>query len=112
MNLFSQQQDASINLLPEDGIVNYYGVLFLQDESNYYLESLLQNIEWKNDEAVIFGKHFITKRKVAWYGNKDFEYRYSNITKRALSWTKELLALKKITEERTGETYNSCLLNL
>jgi alkylated DNA repair dioxygenase AlkB len=29
-----------------------------------------------------------------------------------LAWTPELLKLKKIVEEQTGETYNSCLLNL
>jgi len=27
-------------------------------------------------------------------------------------WTPELLELKAIAEQRTGETYNSCLLNL
>ena len=49
---------------------------------------------------------------MAWYGDIPFSYTYSNITKTALVWTEELLALKKIVEERTGETYNSCLLNL
>jgi alkylated DNA repair dioxygenase AlkB len=29
-----------------------------------------------------------------------------------LAWTKELLELKKITEDITGTTFNSCLLNL
>jgi alkylated DNA repair dioxygenase AlkB len=54
----------------------------------------------------------ITKRKVAWYGEKPFEYTYSKITKLALPWTNELTAIKAITEQRTGETFNSCLLNL
>jgi alkylated DNA repair dioxygenase AlkB len=49
---------------------------------------------------------------VAWYGDRDFEYTYSNTTKRALPWTKELLELKAILENRTGEKFNSCLLNL
>ena len=112
MYLFNEEADPMINLLPRDGIVSYYGVLFSSSDSNHYLDRLLHNIEWKNDEAVIYGKHFITKRKVAWYGDKDFEYSYSNITKRALNWTDELKALKQIAEEKTGETYNSCLLNL
>src|SRR5690606_5636042 len=30
----------------------------------------------------------------------------------ALPWTKDLLELKKIIEFKTGESYNSCLLNL
>ena len=112
MDLFNPHTDETTNLLPKDGTVNYYGKLFSREDSNHYLEVLLNTIEWKNDEAVIFGKHIITKRKVAWYGDQPFEYTYSNITKSALPWTKELLALKSLAEENSGESYNSCLLNL
>ncbi|MEO8796097.1 MAG: alpha-ketoglutarate-dependent dioxygenase AlkB, partial [Daejeonella sp.] len=73
---------------------------------------LMESIEWKNDEARIFGKHFITKRKAAWYGDENYSYTYSNSTKIALPWTKELLELKKIAEAKTGIIFNSCLLNL
>ncbi len=112
MNLFSNSIDNSQNILPRDGIVNYYGKIFSLSESNHYLNNLLSSIEWKNDEAVIFGKLIITKRKVAWYGDIEFEYTYSNRTKKALPWTKELLELKTKIEEETGESFNSCLLNL
>lgn len=112
MDLFSNQTDSNTNLLPKDGAVHYYGTLFSLMEANHYFESLLNHITWKNDEAVIFGKRIFTKRKVAWYGDRPFEYTYSNITKKALPWTQELLDLKAITEATTGETYNSCLLNL
>jgi alkylated DNA repair dioxygenase AlkB len=92
--------------------VNYYGKLFDQKQANHYLDVLLNTIEWRNDEAIIFGKKIITKRKVAWYGEKPFEYTYSNTTKHALPWTKELLELKQTIEKASGETFNSCLLNL
>ncbi|MCZ2084864.1 MAG: alpha-ketoglutarate-dependent dioxygenase AlkB, partial [Flavobacteriales bacterium] len=72
----------------------------------------LETIEWKNDEAIIFGKKILTKRKVAWYGEEEFEYTYSKTTKKALPWTNKLLELKKKVEEKTGEKFNSCLLNL
>lgn len=112
MDLFTTGSDENINLLTGDGIVNYYGKVFSLQEANHYLENLLTAIEWKNDEAIIFGKRIITKRKVAWYGDQEFEYTYSNTTKKALPWTEELLELKTVTENRTGETFNSCLLNL
>lgn len=112
MNLFSSEIDYTGNLLPSDGIVNYYGKLFTHQEANNYLGCLLNTIEWKNDEAVIFGKHIVTKRKVAWYGDNKFDYTYSNTTKQALVWTKELLELKTIIQKQTGEQFNSCLLNL
>lgn len=112
MDLFSTEPDENINLLPKDGTVNYYGTLMSATEANRYFSILLDNIEWKNDEAIIFGKLIVTKRKVAWYGDTNFNYTYSNTTKQALPWTKELLELKALAEAKTGETYNSCLLNL
>ncbi|RXK81945.1 alpha-ketoglutarate-dependent dioxygenase AlkB family protein [Filimonas effusa] len=112
MDLFSDIRDTSANLLPQDGIVNYYGKILLPAEADSYYSILLSSIEWRNDEAIIFGKKIITKRKVAWYGDRDYEYTYSNITKRALPWTKELLDLKNRIEGATGEQFNSCLLNL
>jgi alkylated DNA repair dioxygenase AlkB len=112
MDLFDNSNNSSQNILPKDGTVNYYGKIFSLPDANHYLHHLLNNIEWRNDEAFILGKLIITKRKVAWYGDTDFEYTYSNRTKRALPWTKELLALKLKIEAKTGETFNSCLLNL
>lgn len=112
MDLFSKEIDPTKNLLPGDGMVNYYGKLFSNKEADNYLNNLLSTIEWKNDEAVIFGKRIITKRKVGWYGDNNFNYTYSNTTKQALLWTKELLELKTIIESKTDEQFNSCLLNL
>lgn len=112
MELFDDAHDTERNLLPKDGVVRYYGKIMDHPAADRYLEILLKTIDWKNDEAIIFGKKVITKRKVAWYGDKPFEYTYSKITKEALPWTKELLELKDIAERETGETYNSCLLNL
>jgi len=110
MELFNQ--DVISNLLPYDGEVNYYGRIMSHPNAQHYLNRMLNTIVWKNDEAVIFGKHFITKRKVAWYGDSSYSYTYSNITKEALIWTPELLELKKRVEKITKTTFNSCLLNL
>lgn len=112
MDLFSTTLAKDLNLLPADGIVNYYGKIMSPLQANAYYQNLFDTIAWKNDEAIIFGKHILTKRKVAWYGDLPFEYTYSNTTKQALPWTKELLELKALAEEKSGETYNSCLLNL
>ena len=112
MDLFGNLVDANENLLPKDGTVNYYGKIIDQEEADAFYLQLLENIEWKNDEAVIFGKKILTKRKVAWYGDDNYEYTYSNSTKKAIPWTPELLKLKALAEEKTGEKFNSCLLNL
>ena len=109
MDLFSNE---TTNLLPTDGIVNYYGKVMSNQQADYYYTCLLGSIDWRNDEARIFGKRIITKRKVAWYGDSNYEYTYSGTTKQALPWTEELLAIKILCEEKTGEKFNSGLLNL
>ncbi|TGL63659.1 alpha-ketoglutarate-dependent dioxygenase AlkB family protein [Leptospira sarikeiensis] len=110
MDLFQEQTNR--NFLPYDGTVHYHGPILSKSSADLYLNVLLKDIPWKNDEAIIFGKRIITKRKVAWFGDSDYEYTYSNTTKKALSWNKELSELKLIVEEISGNKFNSCLLNL
>ena len=108
MDLFNTTK----NILPFDGEVNYYGRVLNNESSQAYFDMLLNDIQWENDKAIIFGKLILTKRKVAWYGDLPYEYTYSKTTKLALPWTKELLELKELVEKKSGENYNSCLLNL
>lgn len=110
MDLFGTIQTE--NLLPFDGTAIYYGKIMRPDIATSYLNTLMKTIQWKNDEAVIFGKHIITKREAAWYGDERYSYTYSNTTKQALPWTAELLELKQMVEAITVTTFNSCLLNL
>ena len=85
-------------MLPYEGEVIYLGSVFNRKEITSYYQNLLQEIPWQNDEAIIFGKHHITKRKVAWFGDKAYNYSYSGVTKQAHLWTPELLQLKKKVE--------------
>jgi alkylated DNA repair dioxygenase AlkB len=110
MNLFPHE--STRNLLPYDGIVNYHGPILTSCEAQDYLEALLTTVPWKSDEAVIYGKHIVTARKVAWYGDSEYSYTYSGTTKIALPWTKEMRALKRLVEEKIGCSFNSCLCNL
>jgi len=115
LDLFDQTP-VPRNLLPFDGEALYFGL-----QAKFPVElgpldqvfrKLLVSIDWKHDEIVIFGKRIVTKRKVAWYADRAFDYRYSGMTKTALPWTEPLKILKQLVEDRSGETYNSCLLNL
>jgi len=112
VDLFDQTLDEPINILTHDGIANYYGEIMPNTVADFYFKALLNEIDWRNDQAIIFGKHIETKRKVAWYAEQPFEYTYSNITKSALPWTPNLLAIKSLVEQQSHESYNSCLLNL
>jgi len=112
MSLFDDQSELIENILPYDGVTSYYGKVFSEKESNDFFNRLMREIEWKSDQAVIFGKVIETKRKVAWYGDEPFSYTYSGRTKTALPWNVTLLSIKEKIETVSGESFNSCLLNL
>lgn len=86
MILFNE--DRVSNILPKDGTVNYYGKVLSSREANRYFDLLMKNTLWKNDEVIIFGKHIVTKRKAAWYGDSNYLYTYSNITKQSITMDK------------------------
>ncbi len=110
MDLFSSNQLE--NNLPFDGKLLNYGLVLNNTACQYYFKKLLNADFWKYDELILFGKQITTKRKVAWFGDKNIHYSYSKITKTVLPWTPEILELKKLVELRTGKKFNSCLLNL
>jgi alkylated DNA repair dioxygenase AlkB len=111
MDLFSGFTEP-LSVLPHGGESIYYGKIISAAHADRYFEVLLNEIAWKNDEAKFMGKLITTARKVAWYGDSNFSYTYSGVTKTALPWTSELLALKSLAENITGANFNSCLLNL
>ena len=100
------------NILTKDGQAFYYGQIFSDQECANWFEILMNNIEWQQDEVIIFGKKIITARKMQWYAATEVEYEYSKVKRTARIFTEELIRLKSIVEEKTGATFNSCLLNL
>lgn len=100
------------NLLPHEGHTYYFGKIFPEAEAADHFQNLMEKVHWQHDEVMIFGKKIVTGRKTAWYGEEEFEYTYSKMTKKARLWIPELLPLKKKVEEVTHLEFNSCLLNL
>ncbi len=115
-DLFGFAPQPSDNLLPYDGTVNDYGIVFPSAQADVYLRTLLAEIDWRHDEAVVFGQHRTTARQVAWYGERAFSYTYSGIRRTALLWQPLLLDIKQMVETRLAAVspaqFNSCLLNL
>lgn len=116
LDLFAAPPQPEANLLPYDGIVNDYGVIFATHRADALLDALLRDIPWRHDEAVIYGRRITTARKVAWYGDGAFSYTYSGITRTALPWSGVLPEIKRTVEARLAAVsptvFNSCLLNL
>lgn len=111
MDLFTTSE-IQRNILPQQGEAIYFGPILPAAESERLFNTLLRTIGWRRDEVIMFGKRITTRREVAWYGDSGKSYRYSGITRNPLPWTSDLLSLKNLVEKRSGETFNSCLLNL
>ena len=109
-SLFEEQADPLVNLLPCDGIVNDYGNAFA-DEADTMLAWLLAEVPWQHDEIRLYGKRIVTARRIAWYGDDAFDYRYSGVNHRARLWTPPLRALRDRVSALVGVHFNSCLLN-
>ena len=98
----------SENLLPYDGGARLFSEVGFEPKA---FEKLQKEIEWKQDEVVMFGKHMTMRRLTAWYGDEPFEYTYSKISRKALPWSPHLAKIKAEVEELSKTEFNSCLLN-
>lgn len=103
--------DKNINLLPRDGELFYFQDFLNPQESLELMPQLLKELNFKNDETIVFGKHRIMNRLTAWVGDEPFLYGYSQIKRKAEPWADSILRVKTLVEEVTNENYNSCLLN-
>jgi alkylated DNA repair dioxygenase AlkB len=109
-----------MSLIPQPNIIidaNHSRVIYQPEfltnlESQEYFDYFLHNLVWLHDEARIYGKTIVTKRKIAWFAEKSFDYNYSGISRIARDWDPLLLKIKDKLELETGFTFNSCLLNL
>lgn len=99
-------------IINKEGQAIYFGRIISEEQINVFYEELINKIDWKNEVVVMFGKEITTKRKVAFYSEPDIQYRYSQRTKKGLTWIPLLLKIKCIVESYTQSQYNACLLNL
>ena len=110
LDLFSPEPQA--NLLPFDGQVQDLGLILTAEQSTKYLDYFLAHLAWQPDEVVLYGKRYVTERKVVWYGDAEYEYHYSGSAKQARLWNPALFRLKQHIEQLVGHPFNSCLANL
>jgi len=101
-----------IQIINKDGVAIYHPGVLPIDTANQYLIELQKGISWEQDVIHLFGKTFITQRRVAWFGDEPYEYKYSKISRVAKLWANALRRIKEIVESNCDESFNSCLLNL
>jgi alkylated DNA repair dioxygenase AlkB len=112
MDLFPADPTSQPALQPipiDDGELWFLPQLPLSIPNDVVLRRLLDEIAWREESLVIFGRQVQQPRLSAWYG--DASYTYSGRTFAPLAWTPLLLDIKAAVEAATGRHFNSVLLN-
>jgi alkylated DNA repair dioxygenase AlkB len=102
----------SNNFLPKEGIVFYYESFLSQTESDIYYTALLNEIDWRQQPIVLFGKKILQPRLTAWFSDEGVEYSYSGTKMISHRWIPMLVQLKQRFETFSKYSFNSALLNL
>lgn len=100
------------NILPRDGILWYEPTVLGRVDADRMLMTLLQEIAWRDESIMMFGKPVMQPRRTALYGDADRGYRYSGRTMHPTPWTPTLLEIKHACEAVVGTTFTTVLLNL
>ena len=113
-DLFSNDEEVNkpMRILDKGLDVEFFSEFFSYDESRFYYQDLLENVNWNQEKIKYYGKIFDLPRLTAWYGDNGKEYKYSGIVVVPNLWTNTLLQIKSKVESETGYQFNSVLLNL
>jgi alkylated DNA repair dioxygenase AlkB len=110
-DLFSSNETKQIDFNLPDADVTLFENLFDKADSNRLFNSLINNIQWQQDQIKFYGKMLDLPRLTAWYGENDKPYTYSGIPMNPHPWNADLLYIKSKIEERAQVEFSSCLLN-
>lgn len=83
-----------------------------REDCREYLTRLSDNLAWREEEIVIWGKRMMQPRLIYWVGDPGAAYTYSRKRLSPNPWTDELRSLRERVEQRCAIQFNSVLLNL
>ena len=112
LNLFTSNNIDFEPIKIQNGEYIYAPYFFNVSKADYYFEKLKSEIDWKQEEMIMYGKSIKFPRLTAWYGDNDKPYSFSGITLNPKPWTNELIEIKRKIETKCNAAFNSVLLNL
>jgi alkylated DNA repair dioxygenase AlkB len=112
LNLFTSNNIDFEPIKVQNGEYIYAPSFFNVSKEDYYFEKLKNEIDWKQEEMIMYGKRLKFPRLTAWYGDNDKPYSFSGITLNPKPWTNDLIDIKRKIETKCNVIFNSVLLNL
>lgn len=113
MDLFcdpSHKQGEMLHLA--DAQLQFFPAVDLGRPEGQLFDRLRDELLWREEDIVLFGKRCRQPRLMAWYGDDGVCYRYSGRRFDTLPWTASLEDLRERVEALSGERFNSVLANL
>ncbi|MEB3233976.1 MAG: alpha-ketoglutarate-dependent dioxygenase AlkB [Cyanobacteriota bacterium] len=80
-------------------------------EPDRLLETLQQQIHWRQEQITLFGRTHALPRLTCWMADPGLRYRYSGLEQQADPWLDDLDALRTRLSSLCGHPLNSLLLN-
>ena len=81
-------------------------------EAKRFFEHLQDEVPWKQEETILFGKRVAIPRLTAWFGDQHGNYSYSGIKMTPHPWTTLIAEIRDRVGEIAVTKFNSVLLNL
>ena len=95
-----------------DADLRLWPAAFDASAADRHYAELLADIDWRDEELLIFGRRRAVPRRVAWYGDPGARYTYSGTTHEPRPWTPALAAIRDRVSHLAGHPFNAVLLNL
>src|SRR5256712_6222372 len=95
----------------QDAEVYYLRHLPLTDTAHAVMRHLIDEVPWRAEKIVVWGRTYPQPRLIAWHGDVGMNYTYSGINLSPLPWTRALLDIKRRGEAVARTDFNSGLLN-
>jgi alkylated DNA repair dioxygenase AlkB len=92
--------------------VRYFPQAFRPPGADELFVRLRREIDWRQEEIVLFGRRCRVPRLVAWHGDPGATYTYSGTRHEPAPWTPTLMAIRERADDLAGQRFNSVLLNL
>lgn len=105
-------KNKAISILSQSDNILYYNNFLSTVEAQVLYQKLLHNLDWQQYPIRMFGKTIWQPRLIAWYGDKDVQYTYSQTTLTAEGWDNDLKQLREKLQHELQLNFNSVLANL
>jgi len=104
-------QEALAPIPMQDAEVYYMRHLPLAQPPHAVMNQLIDEVPWRAEHIVVWGRTYPQPRLIAWYGDGGMNYTYSGIQLTPLPWTETLLDIKSRVQAVARTDFNSVLLN-